>query len=76
MKAVREVAIFKLVEFIVAVLSASVLFWLVPDLAYVSDKSRSFLANLVGVLFVTSIFYFLLLFAPVSFWLFFECYVK
>lgn len=64
---VSELAIFKVLEFCFVVATCTLLFWLIPDLAYVTERDRSFLPNFFGSLFVISIFYFIILFGPISF---------
>lgn len=68
MKPIRisEIVAFKLAEFFAVATSAAVLFFLFPELAYVSENYRSWESNLIGSFFIGSIFYFLLLFGPIS----------
>lgn len=66
MNRLGEIVFFKLAEFLVVLLFVSVLFWLIPSLAFVTDKFRSFQSIIVSSFFVLTIFYFLLLFGPVS----------
>jgi hypothetical protein len=63
---ISEIVAFKLAEFFAVVIFATVLFFLFPELAYISENYRSLKSNLFGSFFIGSIFYFFLLFGPIS----------
>lgn len=63
---ISDIVAFKLAEFFAVVIFATVLFFLIPELAYISEKYRSWKSDLLGSFFIGSIFYFLLLFGPIS----------